>query len=856
MAVQKKDSSSIEYTQINAITGDSYKDRYLYYQLKLAITKAKSIDIIVSFLMESGVRMLLKDLRGALDRGVHIRILTGNYLGITQPSALYLIKRELGDSVDLRFYNDKNRSFHPKAYIFHYGENNGDIFIGSSNVSRSALTSGIEWNYRIRSSVDIDNFEIFQGTFNDLFENHSIVIDDKELKRYSKNWHKPAVSKDLARYDNDENENENDNEIAGIDNNIERNGLDGENASMNVTEIFRPRGAQIEALYALEDTRAEGANKALVFAATGVGKTFLAAFDSLNYKTVLFVAHREEILKQAEKTFRCVRPNDETGFFNGEEKITDKPLTFASVSTLGKEEYLNENYFKKDHFDLVIIDEAHHMCAGQYMKIINYFTPQFLLGLTATPDRMDGKNIYEICDYNVAYEISLKEAINKGMLVPFHYYGIYDETDYDGLKLVGGHYREEDLDKKYIDNKYRYELIYKYYKKYLSSRALGFCCSRKHAEAMAENFCKRGVPSAAVYSEALGNYHMDREEAINKLRNKEINVIFVVDMFNEGVDIKELDMVMFLRPTESPIVFLQQLGRGLRISKGKEYLNVLDFIGNYEKAGKAPLLLSGGTSFEKKNGSGADNTDIEYPDDCLVDFDMRLIDLFKELEQRNMSIKDRINKEFYRVKEQLEGKVPTRMELFTYMDDDVYELCMKNAKLNPFKRYMEYLHEINELNDKEQQVYDSCGREFIAQIETTSMTKVYKMPILYAFYNDGNVRMALTDEELLQAWKKFFNTGTNWKDLKTNITYDEYKKITDKQHISNIKKNPVKFLKESSGKLNQGGGKGYFVDKEGYTIAVREELARIVENEAFRQQMRDVIEYRTMEYYRRRYEKR
>ena len=400
MAVQKTDISSIEYTQINAITGDSYKDRYLYYQLKLAITKAKSIDIIVSFLMESGVRMLLKDLRGALDRGVHIRILTGNYLGITQPSALYLIKRELGDSVDLRFYNDKNRSFHPKAYIFHYGENNGDIFIGSSNVSRSALTSGIEWNYRIRSSVDIDNFEIFQGTFNDLFENHSIVIDDKELKRYSKNWHKPAVSKDLARYDNDENEN--DNEIASIDSNIERNGLDGENASMNVTEIFRPRGAQIEALYALEDTRAEGANKALVFAATGVGKTFLAAFDSLNYKTVLFVAHREEILKQAEKTFRCVRPNDETGFFNGDEKITDKPLTFASVSTLGKEEYLNEKYFKKNHFDLVIIDEAHHRCAGQYMKIINYFTPQFLLGLTATPDRMDGKNIYEICDYNVA----------------------------------------------------------------------------------------------------------------------------------------------------------------------------------------------------------------------------------------------------------------------------------------------------------------------------------------------------------------------------------------------------------------------------------------------------------------------
>lgn len=435
-------------------------------------------------------------------------------------------------------------------------------------------------------------------------------------------------------------------------------------------------------------------------------------------------------------------------------------------------------------------------------------------------------------------------------------YGIYDDTDYSTLRLVKGRYKEEDLNGKYLDNKNRYDLIYKHYKKYRSSRALGFCCSRKHAEAMAENFCKRGVPSAAVYSDPIGNYHMDREEAINKLRNKEINVIFVVDMFNEGVDIKELDMVMFLRPTESPIVFLQQLGRGLRISKGKEYLNVLDFIGNYEKAGKAPLLLSGGTSFEKGKGTATDTTEIEYPDDCMVDFDMKLIDLFQELEQRNMSIKDKINKEYYRVKEQLDGKVPTRMELFTYMDEDIYRLCITTPKHNPFRRYMEYLHEINELNEKEQQVYNSCGREFIAQIETTSMTKVYKMPILYAFYNDGNIRMALTDEELLDSWKKFFNTGTNWKDLKTNITYDEYKKITDKQHISNIKKNPVKFLKSSSEKMTDGGGKGYFVDKEGYTIAIRDELAGVVGNEAFREQMWDVIEYRTMEYYRRRYEER
>ena len=193
----------IESTDV--MTGDRTQSRFLYYQLKMSMMKAKGIDIIVSFLMESGVRMILRDLKDALDRGVSVRILTGNYLGITQPSALYLIKKELGNRVDLRFYNDKERSFHPKSYIFHY-DNISEIYIGSSNISRSALTSGIEWNYRFSSRMDHKNYQLFYDTFEDLFFHHSIIIDDEELHRYSKTWHKPAVSKDLARYDDPEDE--------------------------------------------------------------------------------------------------------------------------------------------------------------------------------------------------------------------------------------------------------------------------------------------------------------------------------------------------------------------------------------------------------------------------------------------------------------------------------------------------------------------------------------------------------------------------------------------------------------------------------------------------------------------------
>ncbi|HBV81282.1 MAG TPA: NgoFVII family restriction endonuclease, partial [Lachnospiraceae bacterium] len=559
---------------------------------------------------------------------------------------------------------------------------------------------------------------------------------------------------------------------------------------------------------------------------------------------VLFVAHREEILKQAAISFKNVRHSDDYGFFYGKQKDTDKAVIFASVATLGRKEYLTEDFFAPDYFDYVIIDEFHHAVNEQYQRIVKYFKPQFLLGLTATPERMDGKNIYEICDYNVPYEISLKEAINKGMLVPFHYYGIYDETDYSSLHLVKGRYDEKELNETYIGNIKRYDLIYKYYMKYRSKRALGFCCSRQHAEEMAKEFCKRGIEAVAVYSNADGAFSEDRDKAIEKLKKQEIKMIFSVDMFNEGVDIAALDMVMFLRPTESPIVFLQQLGRGLRISKGKEYLNVLDFIGNYEKAGRAPLLLSGGKDLGEK--SACNYADIEYPDDCIVDFDMRLIDLFKELEKKSLSVKERIKQEFYRVKELLDGKVPSRIELFTYMDDDIYQYCMKHAKENPFRRYMEFLNELHELSVDEEVVYSGIGREFLSLIETTDMQKVYKMPILYSFYNDGDIRLAVKDEDVLAAWKTFFDNGTNWKDFAADISYTDYKAMMDKQHLSKAKSMPIKFLKSS--------GKGFFIEKDGYAIAIRDDLEEIIRNDVFKRHMKDILEYRTMDYYRRRYE--
>ena len=348
------------YVYQNAITGDS---RFLYYQLKMSILSADKIDIIVSFLMESGVRLILDDLRKALDRGVQIRILTGNYLGITQPSALFLLKSELQDKIDLRFYNDPNKSFHPKAYIFHQ-KKDGEIYIGSSNLSHGALTSSIEWNYRFSKSSNQKDFSTFYVAFEDLFYRHSYAVSDEVLFDYSKNWKRPNVQKDFDKL---------------------------EPSDDKVVNAFRPQGAQIEALFALNKCRKEGFDKGLVVAATGIGKTYLAAFDSVNYDRILFVAHREEILRQAAASFNNVRHSEDYGFFMGNQKDTDKPVIFALAESLGKTEYLNRDYFAKDYFDYLIIDEFHHAVSGNYTNIINYFKPKFMLGLTATPERLDVK---------------------------------------------------------------------------------------------------------------------------------------------------------------------------------------------------------------------------------------------------------------------------------------------------------------------------------------------------------------------------------------------------------------------------------------------------------------------------------
>lgn len=797
----------------NVITGD--EDNYLSHWLKQSITRANRIDIIVSFLMESGVKMLVEDLKDAIDRGAEVRILTGNYLSITQPQALYLLRDILGDRIKLRFYSDKNKSFHPKSYIFHY-ENDGELFIGSSNISRGALTNSIEWNYRLAKSNNEKDFKAFVDSFVDLWENHSYEINDKVLSNYARSWIRPTIYKQI---------------------------FDGKES--NVVDLIEPRGAQIEALYELKKTREEGFDKALVIASTGIGKTYLAAFDSREYNRVLFVAHREEIIKQAKDSFNRVSPEKTTGLFYADQKEFEKDAVFAIVNTLGKEEYLNKDYFAKDEFDYIVIDEFHHAAADTYKKVLDYFEPKFLLGLTATPERMDNKDVFELCDYNVAYEIRLKEAINRGELVAFDYYGIHDDTvDYDNIEFKNGRYNDKELEQALQIHK-RADKILQNYKKYYSKRALGFCTSKAHAEYMAKFFEEHGVASVAVYSGEQGEYTQHRDHAINNLRNGNVRVVFSVDMFNEGLDVPSVDLVMFLRPTQSPTIFLQQLGRGLRKNRGKEKLTVIDFIGNYKKANLIPFLLSGKPY---RNGDVFNKSvmEFEYPEDCHIDFDLQVIDIIKKLAQRDLSIKEMINQEFYRVKELL-GNRPSRTEFFAHMDEEVYTRAKRSASLNPFKGYLEFLISLEELSSEEKDLKNSFAGDFIEMVEKTSMSKTYKMPVLLAFYNDGNLKKDINDEDLFVSFKKFYSKSSNAVDMLKHSSTKDFKEWGKDEYVQLAKRNPVHYLVQTE--------KDFFYINEKGNLCLNDTLRDFEGKDEFLYHFIDAINFRTKEFYKNRLEK-
>ncbi|MGV9005025.1 DUF3427 domain-containing protein [Flavobacterium sp.] len=524
-------------------------------ELRKEILSSDRIDLLVSFIKWKGIRILEKELREFTNRGGKLRVITTTYVGATDAKAIELLSTLENTKIKIS-YNTGNERLHAKAYLFQRNTGFHTGYIGSSNFSRSALTDGLEWNLKITTKEVGHIIDKFKKTFEAYWQNPEFELYDIEKHR-----DKLITSLKEGKFSKEYTPN---------------------------TNFFdlKPFHYQEEILEKLDVERTiHNRYKNLIVAATGTGKTVISAFDYKNFRgenkpsRLLFVAHRKEILQQALATFQGVLKDNNFGelWVDGIEPKSNEYL-FASVQTLNNR--LKDINLTSDYFDFIIIDEVHHIEAKTYRPILEYFKPKVLVGLTATPERMDGADILKDFCNRIAAEIRLPEALNKKILCPFQYFGITDSIDLTNVKWQNGKYAPSELTNLYTQSDRRVREIISNLQKYVNDindvRAIGFCVTIEHAKYMAEKFSLAGFKASYLTSDNS----KEREIIRKQLKNQEINYLFVVDIFNEGVDIPEIDTVLFLRPTESLTVFLQQLGRGLRLSEGKDCLTVLDFVGN------------------------------------------------------------------------------------------------------------------------------------------------------------------------------------------------------------------------------------------------------------------------------------
>lgn len=735
--------------------------------------------ISVAFITTSGVATIINKLIELEKRNIKGQILVSQYLNFSQPEAL---KRLLQfKNIDLRIITTGNA--HSKGYIFKK-HNHYNLIVGSSNLTAQALTTNKEWNIKVSA---LDNSGIVEKLLNEFrsdFEKATIV-NEEFIFSYKEIYQKQF--------------------LLNKNNNLETLAED--------SEIISPNSMQKEALENLIKLREEKKNKALIISATGTGKTFLSAFDAkaFNPKKLLFVVHRLTIAKNSLKTFEKVFGNNKSmGLYSGDKRELDCDFVFSTIQTISKFKHL-EN-FKKDHFDYIIIDETHRSGADSYLRLLNYFEPKFLLGMTATPERTDGNDIFQLFDHNIAYEIRLNRAMEEEMLSSFHYYGVSD-------LLIDNKEIEKKSDFNLLISSERVNRIIEQANFYGSdngiTRGLIFCSKVNEAIELSTLFNLRGFKTIALTGDSSEE---ERTKAIEKLEsdnlNEKLDYIFTVDIFNEGIDIPKINQIIMLRPTESAIIFIQQLGRGLRKVDGKSYLTIIDFIGNYENNYLIPIALYGDTSYNKDSlRKLVSEGSRMIPGSSTINFDeITKEKIFKSIDSANMQLFRDLKKDYNLLKFKL-GKIPMMMDFIEHGSRDPFLYVNYSNSFYSFITKVEKDHGFK-LTKKQEKLLELFSKE------VNNAKRIEESYILRYLILNGKLKIS----EFKDSIYKLYGFTPSQATIESCLININFLFIRKNEKIIFVKDNSFVFNDEFIDDLKNNDFRNFLLDSINYSIATFESL--------------------------------
>lgn len=771
------------------ISNDYKEGRKVISSLEDELLKCDKFDISVAFITDGGIEPLLQTLKILEMRGIEGRILTTDYLEFSDPKALRKLASFKNIELKMFMSEEAGEGFHTKGYMF----KNNDIYkiiIGSSNMTQKALSVNREWNTKIVSTEQGEYAKEILNEFERLWNSKYSLNYEQFIETYELNYKLIKEQRKIAS---------------------------AKKISSLEEYKLQPNAMQISFINNLNKILEKGEKRALLISATGTGKTYASAFALRENKPrrALFLVHREQIAKQAIESYKKIFGETKTfGLLSGNSKGFEADFLFSTMQMMSKEDIFKK--FKEDEFDIIVIDEAHRIGASSYQKIIQYFKPKLLLGMTASPERTDGYDVYKEFNYNIACEIRLKQALEENFLCPFHYFGITD-IEFNG-KTIDENTELSDFSKLTCDERVNYIIkqIEFYGHSGTTTNGLIFCSSKREALALSDKFNDRGYFTVVLTGE---DSQEKREEAINRLTSKnieeKIDYIFTVDIFNEGVDIPEINQVIMLRPTESPIVFVQQLGRGLRKAIDKEYVVILDFIGNYKNNFMIPIALSGDRSYNKDNiRRYVLEGERIIPGSSTIHFDeISKKRIFEAIDHADFTDIKLIKENYTNLKRKL-GRIPSLLDFDKYGEMDVFRIFDNKSLGSYYKFLVKYEKKFKiRLNMNEEKMI-----EFISK-KIANGKRIHELELLNILNNES--------DNLLEKLQK-----------KINVKYGFYLDEKTKRSIVNVLTNNF-----ASGSGKKTYKECIFIEENDNDYRISKKFDEMLKNKDFKNMFNELIQF-------------